>query len=128
LDLIHEPTAEAAETWQTQGTAHGLQGYMHLKQVSPCYASTQPITLTITSFDGQSPQPIVLPATGGAMQKIAFMCTANKGQVFFYKATSSAPFQLFLENWEIEVGGWQRQDNYLRYRNLGGPTGDQARV
>jgi hypothetical protein len=128
VDWIFEPTAEAAETWQTQGTAHGLQGYMHLKQVSPCYNASAAVTLTITSFDGQSPLPIILPATGGAMQKVAVMLTANKGQIYFYAATSSAPFQLFLENWEIEVGQWARQDNYLRYRNLGGQTGDQARV
>jgi hypothetical protein len=128
VEWVFEPTSEAAETWMTQGTAHGLQGYMHVKQVSPCYASDTPVTLTITSFDGQSPQPIVLPATGGAMQKAAFMLTANKGQLYFYAATSSAPFNLFLENWEIEVGGWGRQDNYLRYRNLGDPTGDQARI
>ncbi len=128
VEWVFEPTSEAAETWQTQGTAHGLQGYMHVKQVSPCYASMQPVTLTITSFDGQSPQPITLPATGGAMQKATFILTANKGQLYFYAATSSAPFQLFLDSWEIEVGQWARQDNYLRYRNLGGKTGDQARV
>ena len=128
VQWVFEPTSESAETWQTQGTAHGLQGYMHVKQVSPCYAATAAVTLTITSFDGQSPQPIILPATGGAMQKVAVMLTANKGQLYFYVATSSAPFQLFLENWEIEVGQWARQDNYLRYRNLGDPTGDQARL
>ena len=99
-----------------------------MKQVSPCYASTTPITLTIRSYDGQSPAVITLPATGGAMQKAVFILTANKGQLYFFAATSSAPFQLFLESWEIEVGGWARQDNYLRYQNLGGSTGDQARV
>jgi hypothetical protein len=128
VDWVFEPTSEAAETWMTQGTAFGLQGYMHVKQVSPCYAATQPITLTITSYDGQSPVPITLPATGGAMQKAAFMLTANKGQLYFFAATSPAPFQLFLENWEVEVGQWARQENYLRYRNLGDPTGDQARI
>jgi hypothetical protein len=128
VDWIFEPTPESAETWQTQGTAHGLQGYMHVKQVYACYAATQPVTLTITSYDGQSPQPIVMPATGGAMQKTTFILTANKGSLYFYAATSSAPFALFLDSWEIWVGGWSRQDKYLRYRNIGAPTGDQARV
>jgi hypothetical protein len=128
VEWVYEATPEMAETWQTQGTAHGLQGYMHLKQVSPCYAATQPVTLTITSYDGQSPAAITLPATGGAMQKLAVILTANKGQLFFYVATSTAPFQLYLENWEVEVGAWARQDNYLRYRNLGSSAGDQARI
>lgn len=128
VDWVFEPTSESAETWKTQGTAHGLLGYMHIKQVSVCYASTSTITLTITSFDGQSPAPITLSSTSGAMQKVTFILTANKGQLFFYAATSSSPFQLFLDSWEILVGQWGRQDNYLRYRSLGATTGDQARV
>jgi hypothetical protein len=128
VDWVFEPTPEQAETWQTQGTAHGLLGYMHIKQVSVCYASTTTVTLAITSYDGQSPASIMLPSTSGAMQKTTFILTANKGSLYFYKASASAPFQLFLDNWEIWVGSWQRQDSYLRYRSLGAPTGDQARI
>jgi len=125
---VFESTPEAAETWQTQGTAFGLLGYMHVKQVSACYAATEPVTLTVTCYGGQQPMPITLPSTGGVMAKLTFILTANKGVIYFFSATSTAPFQLFLENWEIWVGGWSRTDNYLRYRSLGGATGDQARI
>ncbi len=128
IEWVFEPTPEVAETWQTQGTAHGLMGYMHLRQIYACYAATQPVTLTITSYDGQSPSAITMPATGGAMRKTTFIPTANKGSLYFYAATSTAPFQLFLDSWEIWIGGWDRQDKYLRWRNIGAPTGDQARV
>jgi hypothetical protein len=128
VEWIFEATPETAQQWQTQGTAHGLMGYMHIKQIYACYASTEPVTLTITSYDGQSPAAITMPATGGAMQKTTFIPTANKGSLYFYAASSAAPFQLFLESWEIWVGGWGRQDKYLRFRNIGAPTGDQARV
>lgn len=126
--IVAEPTPEVAETWQTQGTAFGLTGYMHVKQVSVAYAASAPVTLTITSFDGQSPAPITIPSTGGAFQKATFQLTFNKGQLFFFKASSSAPFQMYLPDWEVMVGQWGRQDGYLRYRNLGGLKGDQAKV
>jgi len=128
VEWVFESTPEAAETWQTQGTAFGLLGYMHVKQVSACYAATEPVTLTVTCYGGQQPMPITLPSTGGVMAKLTFILTANKGVIYFFSATSTAPFQLFLENWEIWVGGWSRTDNYLRYRSLGGATGDQARI
>ena len=125
---VAEPTPEFAETWQTQGTSFGLTGYMHVKQISAAYASTVPITLTITSFDGQSPQPITLPSTGGAYQKITFQLDANKGQLYFFKTSANAPYQLYLEDWEVMVGGWGRTGPYMRYTNIGGNRGDQARV
>ena len=125
---IAEPTPEFAETWQTQGTAFGLTGYMHVKQISAAYASTVPITLTITSYDGQSPVPITLPSTGGAYQKITFQLTANKGQLYFFKTSGTTPYQLYLEDWEVMVGGWGRTSPYMRYTNIGGNRGDQARV
>lgn len=126
--IVAEPTPEVAETWQTQGTAFGLTGYMHVKQVSVAYAASAPVTLEITSYDGQSPVPILLPSTGGAFQKATFQLTANKGQLYFFKAGSALPFQMYLPDWEIMVGQWGRQDGYLRYRSLGGVKGDQARV
>lgn len=126
---VTEPSPELAETWQTQGTSHGMLGYQHVKQVSVAYAATTPITLAITSYDGQSPQPIVLPATGGAMQKLTMQLTPNKGQLYFYKASAAAPFQLFLPDWEIMVGAWSRADAaYTRYQALGGAKGDQAKI
>lgn len=128
---IFEPTPEQAETWQTQGTSFGLTGYMHIKQISVAYASTVDINLAITSFDGQSPAAITLPATGGAFQKTTFQLTPNKGQLYFFRATpaaAAAPFQFFLPDWEVMVGQWGRETPYLRYVNLGGEKGDKATI
>src|SRR5208283_1462005 len=49
---IAEATPELAETWQTQFSTHGLIGYMHIRQLSLTYLSTQPVVFTATSYDG----------------------------------------------------------------------------
>jgi hypothetical protein len=128
ITWVTEPTPEFAETWQTQGTSFGLLGYMHVKQVSPAYASTVPITLTITSFDGLSPAVITLPSTGGAFQKSTFMLTPNKGQLYFFRTSASSPYQLYLPDWEVLVGQWGRSESYIRWQGLGGLKGDNAKI
>lgn len=128
VEWIGEPTPEQAETWQTQGMSFGFNGYSHIQRIVAAYASTTPITLTITSFDGQSPQPITLPSTGGLFQKTLFVLTANKGMLYFFKASSAAPFQLYLPDFEIQLGHWGRTDGYLNYRSLGGAKGDKAEI
>lgn len=128
LRWVAEPTPETAETWQTQATTHGMLGYMHVRQISITYASQAPVTFTITSFDGTSPVPIVLPTTAGAVRKLVFPCTFNKGQLFFYRASCTIPFQIFVEKSEVLVGSWGRQDSYANRPLIGSEGGDQARI
>jgi hypothetical protein len=128
LVVVAEPTPEMAETWEAQFTSFGMEGYKHVPRVVGAYAATQPVTLTITSYDGQSPAPITLPATGGAFQKILRVLTANKGQLYKFRAASAAPFQIYLDDLEVLVGPWGRQGGYTNYRNLGGQRGDKAAV
>src|SRR5262249_51264221 len=49
---VAEPTPESAETWTTQPTTHGLEGFMHVRQVSITYSATAAVTLTIGVYDG----------------------------------------------------------------------------
>jgi len=128
VEWISQPTPEVAETWQAQGTSFGFNGYSHIQRIVGAYAATQPVTLTITSFDGQSPSAITLPSTDGAYQKILQVLTANKGQLYFFKAVSASPFQMYLDDFEIKVGNWGRSDGYLTYKSLGGRRGDEAHV
>jgi hypothetical protein len=125
---VAQPTPEVAETWQTQATTHGLQGYMHLRQMSLTYASADVVTFTATSFDGTSPAPLTFPATGGAVQKIVLPFTFNKGQLYFYRATSALPFQIYVDKSEVEVGGWGRGSAYVNVPLVGGVGGDKAAI
>jgi hypothetical protein len=125
---VAQPTAELAITWKTQFTAHGLSGYQHVYRIEAAYASTAPVMLTITSYDGSSPTVIVLPATGGAYRKAIVNLTPNKGTLYQYSATSWSPFQMFLNDFLVWVGLWGRPGNYVPYRLIGSEAGDGARI
>lgn len=128
VDWIFEPTPEMAETWETQGTSFGFNGYSHIQRIVAAYAATAAVTLTITAFDGTSPVAITLPSTAGAYQKSLQVLTFNKGQLYFFKASSASPFQLYLDDWEVLVGNWGRSGGYLTWKSLGASHGVKATV
>src|SRR5882724_643275 len=115
-------------SWTTLGSSFGMQGYGHLRQITVAYISTSVITLTITSYDGQSPLPITIPSTGGQYQKVLFPVSANKGQLFAFAATSSQPFQFFLQDFEVALGPWSRQDQYTQLKTLSGAFVDSGPI
>lgn len=125
---IFQPTPESALVWTTQATSHGLRGFQHVRQVSVSYRSTATVTLTITAFDGTSPAAITLPNTGGAVQKVTFPLTFNKGMQYTYSFTSAAPFAIYEDDLEVVVGAWGRTDQYTNYPLVGGKRGDGAEV
>jgi len=112
--------------WFTFGTSFGLQGYMHIREIAVAWVSTAPITLTITSYDGQSPAPVVIPSSGGAYQKVLFEVTANKGQLYKFHAVSAQTFQFFLSDWEIRVGQWGRSGPYIMEKTFQADTSPLA--
>jgi hypothetical protein len=114
--------------WLTFGTSFGLKGFMHIPQISIAWVSTAPITLTITTVDGQSPQVITIPSSGGVYQKALFRVSANKGQLYVFAASSSAPFQIFEDDIEILVGQWGRDGDYLIAKSFGGSASAQSPI
>ena len=128
IEWVFELAPENVRTWQTQRTAHGITGYQHISRIEAAWSATADVTLTVTSFDGQSPGPLTLASTGGVKQKTLLTLTPNKGTLYSYRAISSAPFQLWLGDWVIWVGAWDRQGPYMAYRNIGGEFGDAASI
>ena len=114
--------------WTTFGSSFGMEGYGHLREVVIAYVSTAPITLTITSYDGQSPAPITLPSTGGQYQKTLFTVSANKGQLFRFAMTSTAPFQIFNDDMSVRCGAWQRQSPYSQIKSFSGDVVSPAPI
>jgi len=115
-------------SFSTLGSSFGMQGYGHLRQIAPAYISTADITLTFISYDGQSPLPIILPSSNGQYVKILFPFSANKGQLFSVVATSTEKFQLFLEDSELSLGPWSRQDQYTVLKTLSGVFVDSGPI
>lgn len=107
--------------WYTFGTTFALDGYMHIRELMLAWVSTAPVTLAITSYDGQSPAQITIPSSGGALQKAYFPLTANKGLLYKFVAQSAQPFQLWLDQSEVHVGEWARQGPYATSRSFGPP-------
>jgi hypothetical protein len=94
------------------GADFELHGYGHIRQIAVAWVSTAPITLTITTYDGQSPAPIVIPSSGGQYQKQLFPLSPNKGMLYQFQASSTQPFQFFLDDFDVFSGGWGRQGPY----------------
>jgi hypothetical protein len=110
--------------WKNQGTSFGLPGYKHIPYLLLAYKSTMPVTLTITVYDGTAPAVVTLPSTSGAYRKTLFWLTFNKGLLYFIMARcDDAEFQMYLSDCEIPVGAWQREEPYLRVRDIAAAIG-----
>lgn len=112
----------------TFGSSYGVQGFMHIQELAIAYVSTAPVTVTITSYDGQSPAALVIPSTAGAYQKAIFQLTANKGQLYRFAWSSAAEFQVFLDDCEIHVGAWGRIGPYEIKKDMGGIVNAAAAI
>ena len=128
IEYVFEATPEAAQTWQTQSTAHGMTGYHHIYREEFAYSANANLTITIMSFDGTSPQPITLPSTGGAYQRVLVTPTFNKGQLYLYSGNSRAPFQIYLEDCVTWVKQWGSGGPAIPYRWTGGSFGDKVKI
>lgn len=115
-------------SWTSFGTAFNGKGYQHLRQLTLAWVSNAPITISIQTFDGLDPVPIVVPSSGGAYQKAVFPFSANKGLLFSFTASSPLPFQIFNDDSELYVGEWGRQGEYQVFRGFGGRTVDDASI
>jgi hypothetical protein len=128
IQWIAEATPELAFTWTTQATSHGSRGYHSVLRIHAVYASSDPVVLNLTAFDGNSPAQIHLPGTGAAKHKLLVTLTSNKGLLYTYSATSVTPFQIFEREWICEISDWGRSKQARRYNLLGGAFDDKARI
>lgn len=128
IEYIWQPTPEAVYTWTTQWTALGGRGYKHIARIEASFNTTQAALLLVQSYDGQSPDVLNLPPSGGNTQKLLLTLTFNKGQLYRFSATSSGRFQIFLEDFIVWRGEWGRDGAYEPYRLLGGSFGDKAPI
>jgi hypothetical protein len=119
-----------AIAWSTLGSAFGIDGYMHIRQIAIAYISTAQVIVGIVSYDGQSPAPISLPSTNGNYRKTLFPVSANKGMLFQFIVFSptNSPFQIFLDDSEIYVGAWGRSGPYIMPQKFGGNYVDASPV
>jgi hypothetical protein len=123
------PYPEAAETWSTEGQTHGLRGYQSVFQANLAYIATATVTLTITTDTGQTVTQ-TFAATGAQLApvKILAKLPVNKGKVFAYSLTSTAPFYVWKELSEVWCGEWGRTSEFAKRPLFGGPSQEGAEV
>ena len=125
-ELVFQPTPEQAVSWgPTQWTAFGAEGFSFIPFLDVAYSGTASVSLQVSAQDGTSPQSVTLPGTSGVYLRSRVYLTFNKGQAWQFQATSSAPFQVFLEDWVAWVGRWGRSGPLVPFRGLGGSFGDK---
>lgn len=128
IQWIAEPIPEAASTWTTQFTSHGLRGFNSVYRLEVAYSCTAPVTLTITVQDGTSPGAISLPSTGGVVKKVLITPTFNKGMLFRYSAVGDSSLRVFLPDWTIWIGEWGRPGSAIPWKFFGGDKGEGAKI
>lgn len=120
---LHESLPIHVLNWSPEGMGFGLPGYKFVYRLVAAYRATDDVTLTLTAYDGTSPQPITLPSTNGEYRKTLFTFTPNKGMLYFMTATSSEPWQPYTDEWELHVGQWGRPGACTIFRDLTLPGG-----
>ena len=111
------------KVWKPEGMGFGIKGYKSIWKIHAAYRSNDPVTLTITAYDGTSPAVITLPSTGGAYQKNLFLLTPNKGHLYFFTASCPSLWTPYLDEWEIHVAAWGRQSECIVAKDLSIPMG-----
>lgn len=108
-------------SYKTFGTSYDTSGFGHIPWMEIAYVSTATITLTITCQDGTSPSVISIPSSSGAYLRILIRPTFNKGRLYAFQYSSSAPFQIFEDDSIIMWAPWGRSSGYQGQKSLGMP-------
>jgi hypothetical protein len=124
----YQTVPNRVSAWRTQWLSHGQAGFQTIYYIEAAWASTTNITLQIQTYDGQAPANITLPGSSGAYQRTKFSVSPNKGRLFRYGTTSSAPYQLILGDFIIWVGPWGRRDLALPFRLVASEAPESVRV
>jgi hypothetical protein len=127
IQWFAEATPELAFTWASQLTSHGMSGYHSIYRIEASYTAQSTVSLVINAFDGTAPVAMVLPATGGAKQRVLMTPTFNKALLFSYFASSAQPAQLFNE-FIVWVIPWGRSGPAVPYKVLGGAFDDKVAI
>ncbi len=130
-EWMYQPVPELATNWTTELTSLGGKGWQHLRYIDFPYTSTEPITLTFTvdANNGSiAPQPLTIPSSGGSQTKLFLPVTFNKWRLLGFSATSSAPFSVWVQDFEAIVRSWGDTGPYRTVRPFGGQSSPGAGV
>lgn len=126
IEWIFVPYPETAQEWHTPGTAHGLLGWQHVREMNIEYIATAAITVTIITDTGFL-VTLTLPPSS-VQTKLLVTVPPLKGKLFTYNFSSPSPFRLWKEDLEVKAGAWNRDDVYAIVKPFGGQSQTAAEV
>ena len=108
--------------------AIGGQGYQHTSGFTIEYTSEAELTLTPLVVDegngSYAPQPVTLPATGGAITKYRTWFSPNKWKLLQFAFTWADPTaQVFIEGFEVDTRSWGSDAAYRPVSPFGAEGG-----
>jgi hypothetical protein len=127
---VYEPEPPLVTVWDTQQTAFGHVGFVHLKAIWITHTSTADLTVTVTRMDDNTSQSFTVPNSGGVrgLETYLILGPASfcKGRTFKFKITQadSIPFRLYQRNTAVLVKPWGSQQAYAKWMGWGGDSGD----
>lgn len=133
ITWVFEEAPELVTHWVTQGTSHGIPGYMFLKDGYIALQSTADVTLTIIMEGIGEIFTFVIPSTGGQYKKNYLLLGTGvertlKDKLFRYRLDSAEGFRLFQRDCEVRIHAWGGGD-YVINRPFGDvPGADGAKI
>lgn len=127
----YQPFPESTVEWATELTALGGIGWQHLRLMNLEYISMAPILLSFVVDTGNgsiAPVSITIPSSGGTQTKTKLTMSANKWKLISFKASSTAPMNLFLEGLECWVKSWGSAGEYRKLKPFGGQSSPAAEL
>lgn len=129
VQWIFEPFPESTVEWQSESVSHGLKGWQHIFMLNIPHISTADITITLVFDQGPvASLSLTVPNSNGAFIKTKVVVPSNKFKLVSYRASSNAPFRLFLPDVETHVKEWGSNGQYQIVRPFGGPSSIGAQV
>jgi hypothetical protein len=116
--------------WESQQTAFGHAGFVHLKAIWVAHTSTADLTITITRMDDNTSQSFSVPNSGGVRGRENYIRLGPaeflKGKTYKFKITQAAntPFRIYQRNTAVLVKPWASGQAYARWVGWGGDHGD----
>jgi hypothetical protein len=104
--------------------SHGFTTYGHIRDCYIVWISTAPITFLIKAKDlgNEFTYTFTIPSSSGRIQKQYFPLQALKGLLFFYQASSTAPFALFTDETIVRAKEWGSTSPYQPVRVFQGQS------
>lgn len=122
VQWVFELFPDLTPEWQTEGSALGMIGWGHLREMNIAHISTSDLTLLV--IPDKWPQfSLTIANSGGIFTKTKVTLPANKSKIYSFRLSSASPFRNFEKDMELKLKSWGSADAYQIIKPFGGNSG-----